>query len=254
MHVQRLTRLVLLSSSLLTVAAVAPAFADSTFTDTSGTSVTLKSDGTIYFTCKGINHLASGNERYVICVNNATSGAIAPGTTLPAGGAVAFNQTITANVITTTLGGKLGVHTFLTCRGGTCTFDVTQKLFNKSGDIIKITQYKRVADVNVDGDSGDDTFVGGTLTVYASDVHTVTLSGGGNSGATTAAAYSVPSFSAEIATCGMSAGATKASVTETAGQNRAIAVLYNFVPGYVGLKPAGQSGSEKFFSVRYSVQ
>jgi hypothetical protein len=254
LHVQRLTRLVLLSSSLLTIAAAAPAVADSTFTNGT-TSVTLKNDGTIYFTCQGITHLASGKEAYVICVNNATSGAITLGTTFPAGGAVAFNQTITADVITTTLGGKLGVHTFLTWTGGTCTFDVTQKLFNKSGDIIKITQYKRVADVNVDGDSGDDTFVGGTLTVRAADIHTVTLSGGGNSGATNASAYSMSSFAAEIATCGMSAGATKNLVTESpTDNNRAMAVRYNFVPGYVGLKPAGQSGSEKFFSVRYTVQ
>jgi hypothetical protein len=250
LHVQRLTRLVLLSSSLLAIAAVAPAVADSTFTDSTGTSVTLKTDGTIYFTCKGISHLASGKEAYVICVNNATSGAPTMGITSPAGGVVALNQTITANVITTTLGGKLGVHTFLTWTGGTCTFDVTQKIFNKSGDIIKLTQYKRVANVDVDGDGADDTFVGGTLTVRATDIHTVTLTGGGNSGATSASAYSVPSFAAEIATCGMSAGATKSSVTG----DRSMVVRYEFMPGYVGLKPAGQSGSEKFFSVRYTVQ
>jgi hypothetical protein len=242
---------------LLASATAGPALADVSLSDTTGTTVTLLNNGTIAFTCKGITHLVAGQEAYLICVDAAPSGSstsFTGGSTTPTGTVtVPIGQSRTVSATTTVFGGKLGVETFLTWTGGTCTFDITQKIFNKSSDIIRITQYKRIANVDVDGDPNDDTFVGGStsLTALASDVHTVILSGGGNTGATNALAYSSPApLGNELGTCALGSGATRLSATG----NRMLAVRYNFQPGFVGLKPAGQSGSEKFFSVRYSVQ
>src|SRR5262249_14952124 len=61
---RRLVRSALLSSCLLAFIAVGPALADSTFSDSTGTSVTLLSDGTISFTCKGSPQLGAGRESY----------------------------------------------------------------------------------------------------------------------------------------------------------------------------------------------
>jgi hypothetical protein len=251
-YVRRLIRSALLSSCLLAFTAAGPALADSTFSDSAGTSVTLQGDGTISFTCKGLPQVGSGKENYLVCVDGSSTSLFSTGTVTPASATVGFNQTITASVTSTVFGGKLGVATFLTWTGGTCTFDVTQKIFNRSGDIVRITQYKRIANVDVDG-STSNTFVGGStsLTVLAGGpTHTVILSGGGNTGATNALAYSAPVTAGEPGTCGQSQNASRLSVTG----DRVLAVRYNFQPGYVGLKPTGQSGSEKFFSVRYSVQ
>jgi hypothetical protein len=248
-YVQRLIRLALLASSLLPLTAAGPALADSTFSDSSGTSVTLRSDGTIYFTCKGDSQLGPGQESYLVCVDGAPTGLSGTGSVTPASTTVGLNQTITASVTTTLFGGQLGVTTTLRWTGGTCIFDVTQRIANRSGDVIRITQYKRVANVDVDGDR-NNTFVGGStsLTALAGETHTVILSGGGVTSATTALAYSAPSLVGEL-NCGTSAGASRLNVTG----DRVLAVRYNSQPGWA-LRPAGQSGAEMFFSVRYTVQ
>jgi hypothetical protein len=247
--VRRLIRFALRSASLLALTAAGPALADSTFTDRSGTAVTLRSDGSIYFACLGTPDLSPNQEGYLVCIDGAPTSLFSTGTVTPASQGVNVNQTITASVTTSILGGRLGVSTSLIWTGGTCTFDVTQRIFNRSGDTIRLTQYKRVANVNVDG-APANTFVGGStsLTVLASNVHTLIMSGGGGSGATNALAYSAPSLE-ELAACDTSQGASRLRVTG----DRVLAVRYNFDPGYE-LKPTGQSGSEKFFSVRYTVQ
>jgi hypothetical protein len=247
--VRRLIRSALLPSCLLAFTAAGPALADSTFTDSSGTSVTLRSDGTVYFTCMGSPHLPPNQENYLVCVDGAPTRLSSTGTVTPASGGVNVNQTITASVTTGLSGGRLGVSTTLTWTGGTCTFNVTQRIFNRGGDTVRLTQYKRVANVNVDG-APTNTFVGGStsLTVLASNAHTLIMSGGSGSGATNALAYSAPSLG-ELAACETSPGASRLRVTG----DRVLAVRYNFDPGYE-LKPSGQAGSEKFFSVRYTVQ
>jgi hypothetical protein len=264
LHLQRVTSLILLSSSLLAFAAAGPAAA-LTITDFRGSTLTLDNQGRIIFVCEHGAIDPGGSDSYRICTagGDATGGSgqfvrilsvSNPTVTPPSSfvGPLAFNQVITLESLTYALGTSLGIHTFVTWRGGTCDYSVTVKLFNRSGSEIRIKEYKRILDVMLGTSTADDQFAGGatSLTALASDPSgTIVLSGGGNSGATTARAYS--SFAGtDQGTCGFGSDATRDARTG----NRDLAVRYEFMPGWVGLKPAGQSGSEKFFSVRYTVQ
>jgi hypothetical protein len=265
LHVQRLTRLVLLSSSLLTIATVLPALAASpiTITDTRGSVLTLTDQGRVTFTCEHGAADTAGTDSYVICtgsgtVTGGTGQSVSiisvsnPSVSPPSSfvGPLAFNQTITLQSVTYALGNTLGIATTVTWTGSTCSPLVSVKIFNRGNAEIRIKQYKRILDVNL-GATADDQFAGGSsvLDVRAADPSgTILLSGGGNSGATTARAYSSVAGT-DAGVCGVGTDATRDARTG----DRDLVVRYDFTPGYVPLSPPNSGrGFEKFFSVRYS--